>query len=226
MKGIIAVCLKEMVIERFGIEKWEAVLINTGETQDISFLATGDIDDKYVMSLIKAMCRAVNLSKEEIADIFGEYWVSTFSQKVYGGLYMLPQVVVHDIPWSGATLEPFPGGAWSPCSPRRNTPCHFWFGALIAGDPPRPSATGRCCLTRPPAKSSVSSNGENTKKPWRRCGVRRRISGPSLPRHPRMLAESASSFFPARRDIPPRTCYSLTCTGRSPLFFLPGRLLE
>ena len=87
MKGIIAVCLKEMVIERFGIEKWESVLINTGETQDISFLATGDIDDKFVMSLIKAVCRAVNLSKEEIADIFGEYWVSTFSQKVYGGLY-------------------------------------------------------------------------------------------------------------------------------------------
>jgi hypothetical protein len=87
MKGIIAVCLKEMVIERFGIEKWEAVLINAGETQDISFLATGDVDDKYVMRLIKAACKAVNVSMQEIADIFGEYWINTFSQKVYGGLY-------------------------------------------------------------------------------------------------------------------------------------------
>jgi hypothetical protein len=87
MKGIIAVCLKEMVIERFGIEKWESVLVNAGETQDISFLATGDIDDRDVLRLIQAACKAVNISMQEIADIFGEYWVNNFSQKVYGGLY-------------------------------------------------------------------------------------------------------------------------------------------
>jgi hypothetical protein len=87
VKGVIAVCLKEMVIKKFGIDKWGDLLIRAGETQDISFLATGDVEDRYVMDLIRAACGALNMSMQELADIFGEYWINSFSQKVYGSLY-------------------------------------------------------------------------------------------------------------------------------------------
>src|SRR5574340_1173230 len=88
MKGIIAVCLKEMVIERFGIDKWGDLLIRTGETGDISFLATADVDDRDVMALIRAACEVLHLSMEQLADVFGEYWINHFSQKVYASLYL------------------------------------------------------------------------------------------------------------------------------------------
>jgi len=87
MKGIIAVCLKEMVIEKFGIDKWGDLLIRAGETRDISFLATGDVEDRDIMTLIRAASEVLNMSMRELADVFGEYWINSFSQKVYSSLY-------------------------------------------------------------------------------------------------------------------------------------------
>ena len=87
MKGIIPVCLKEMVTERFGLDKWEATLIEAGESQDISFLATEDCDDLYVLKLFMAACRAINISIERLYDSFGDYWINVFSQRVYGSYF-------------------------------------------------------------------------------------------------------------------------------------------
>lgn len=87
MKGIIPICLKEMVIEKYGIEAWGKCLLSTGATSDMNFVATSDIDDNDVVKLIDALCTSLSISRQEAADAFGEYWVCSFSQRVYSHYY-------------------------------------------------------------------------------------------------------------------------------------------
>jgi len=44
-------------------------------------LPTSDIDDQVVMNVIKSACDVLNLSLEQVADDFGDYWVNVYSQK-------------------------------------------------------------------------------------------------------------------------------------------------
>ncbi len=76
-----------MIVKNYGIGKWEKCLINAGETRDISFVATSDIEDEYFIKLVESACLALDFSIPDIADAFGEYWVCSFSQKIYGFYY-------------------------------------------------------------------------------------------------------------------------------------------
>lgn len=89
MKGIIPICLKDMIMEKYGSEKWEECLKNLGADADISFLATSDVHDGQVMKLIDAACKALGISVQQAADAFGEYWVCIFSQKIYSSYYRM-----------------------------------------------------------------------------------------------------------------------------------------
>ncbi len=83
MKGIIPMCLKEMVIAKFGAERWDDCLEAAGRVGEGSFLATSDIPDAQVMKLIAACCKTLDISLQHAADAFGEYWVCTFAPRVY-----------------------------------------------------------------------------------------------------------------------------------------------
>ena len=87
MKGIIAMCLKDLVVEKFGADKWAECLRNVGEAQNISILATSDMHDEVVMKLVQSTCKTLGISLQQAADAFGEYWVCNFSQKVYLSYY-------------------------------------------------------------------------------------------------------------------------------------------
>jgi hypothetical protein len=87
VKGVIAMCLRELVVNKFGADKWADCLKNIGEAQDISILATSDMHDEAVMKMIQATCETLGISLQQAADAFGEYWVCDFSQKIYGAFY-------------------------------------------------------------------------------------------------------------------------------------------
>jgi hypothetical protein len=87
VKGVIAMCLKDLVVNKFGKDKWTECLKNLGEAQDISILATSDMHDEVVMKMIEATCKTLGISLQQAADAFGEYWVCNFSQKIYGAFY-------------------------------------------------------------------------------------------------------------------------------------------
>lgn len=87
MKGVIAMCLKDLVVNKYGADKWADCLKNIGEAQDIPILATSDMHDEVVMKMVQAACEALDISLQEAADAFGEYWVCNFSQKIYGAFY-------------------------------------------------------------------------------------------------------------------------------------------
>ena len=51
-------------------------------------LPSSDMDDQVVMSVIKSACDVLNLSLEQVADNFGDYWVNVYTQKIYRVHYL------------------------------------------------------------------------------------------------------------------------------------------
>ena len=88
MKGIIAMCLKDLIVEKFGADKWTQCLKNAGESQSVSILATSDMKDEVVLKMVQSVCETLGISLQQAADAFGEYWVCSFSQKIYPTYYI------------------------------------------------------------------------------------------------------------------------------------------
>ena len=83
MKGTIIRCLEDMVIAQFGREKWHQSLQDAGLDESAIFLPMSDIDDAQVLKLVEAVYKNLDISFEQAADAFGDYWVNTYSQKMY-----------------------------------------------------------------------------------------------------------------------------------------------
>ncbi len=87
MKGVIVSCLAELVRTKFGDDKWEEALEKAGLPRESTFLATQDVDDAAVMKVLDSLCKVLNISLQEAADAFGDYWVNVFAPKVYASYY-------------------------------------------------------------------------------------------------------------------------------------------
>lgn len=87
MKGVIVLCLKEMVIERFGKNKWEEALVKAGIDKEPPILATSDFDDKVAMAVLNSLCEVLGISLPKLADAFGDYWINVYSQRMYKNYY-------------------------------------------------------------------------------------------------------------------------------------------
>lgn len=87
MKGTILKCLQDLVSEKFGKDQWKKSLENVGIDKNKIFLTTSDIDDAEAISVFNSVCKTLNLTFQEAADVFGEYWVSEYSQKLYKVYY-------------------------------------------------------------------------------------------------------------------------------------------
>ncbi len=83
MKGVIASCLKELVVNKFGKNKWESALATAGFEKNTSFLPTQDVDDASVLKIVESVCKVLNISLPQAADAFGEYWVCTYAPQIY-----------------------------------------------------------------------------------------------------------------------------------------------
>ena len=53
--------------------------------------AISDIDDKTVFKLFENSCKVLNLSKQQVYDEFGDYWVNTYAPKIYSAYYLMFQ---------------------------------------------------------------------------------------------------------------------------------------
>lgn len=88
MKGTIVVALGEMIQKNFGKDKWREILKSVEMRPTIPVLATEDIPDETVLNIIKQTCRIMNISIEQAADAFGEYWVNEYAPRVYKVYYL------------------------------------------------------------------------------------------------------------------------------------------
>lgn len=83
MKGSIALCVKDLVTEKFGKEKWDEVIKNAGLTREPLLTLLTDLDDKVMMDIINSVSKTLNLNMNQVSDAFGEYWVCNFAPKYY-----------------------------------------------------------------------------------------------------------------------------------------------
>jgi hypothetical protein len=87
MKGVIFRCLREMVENRFGKDVWKKALEMSGLDVNIKVPATGVVEDDKVVTIIQNLCKILNMSLQQIADEFGDYWVNVYSQRIYKVFY-------------------------------------------------------------------------------------------------------------------------------------------
>lgn len=87
MKGIIVKCLKDMVQENFGTDKWVKILESSDLDPDLAIKAHDDIEDAIVLKVVESTCNVLNVSLSQAADAFGDYWVNVFAPKIYDVYY-------------------------------------------------------------------------------------------------------------------------------------------
>ena len=83
MKGVIAVATKELIQKKFGEEVWKKVLEKAGFKEELVILPSSDVDDEVVLKIVKAICEVLNLSLPQVADAFGDYWMTEYAPLVY-----------------------------------------------------------------------------------------------------------------------------------------------
>jgi len=87
MKGVIAKCLEEMMITKFGAPTWKEVLDQARLPRQTIFFNVQDIDDDVVKKTLQAAVAVTRVSPAQLYDMFGEYWVNTFAPKIYAPHY-------------------------------------------------------------------------------------------------------------------------------------------
>lgn len=87
MKGIIVNCLKALVYDKFGVDKWQKILSMSNLDPYMVIHATKDIDDNIVLKVVDSTCKVLNISMEQATDAFGEYWVNVYAPKIYEMYY-------------------------------------------------------------------------------------------------------------------------------------------
>jgi hypothetical protein len=86
MKATITNCLAELVENRFGKERWTAIVADAGLQSCASKfrLPTSDVPEDQVRKLLSSTCRVLSINSQEAADAFGEYWCCTYAPRLYG----------------------------------------------------------------------------------------------------------------------------------------------
>lgn len=87
MKAVIAICAKDLIVTKFGEDKWQEILKGAGIEKEPMMMPISDIDDNTVMAIIGSIGKTLNLSMTQVADAFGDYWVNEYAPKLYSSYY-------------------------------------------------------------------------------------------------------------------------------------------
>jgi len=87
MKGIVFDCLRNLVSEKFGTDKWNQIMKMSDVNPDTNYTITDDVDDEVILRLFGNTCEALSLSFEQASEAFGEYWNGTYLPKLYPEFY-------------------------------------------------------------------------------------------------------------------------------------------
>ncbi|MCU4162976.1 heme NO-binding domain-containing protein [Carboxylicivirga caseinilyticus] len=96
MKGVILDCLRNLVSKEFGTSQWQEILVDSGLKPNETILSTIDFDDQVAISLIGSTCKVLNLSIEQAAEAFGDYWMNYYASKIYAA-YMVKAKSAKDL---------------------------------------------------------------------------------------------------------------------------------
>ncbi|MDX9722006.1 MAG: heme NO-binding domain-containing protein [Myxococcota bacterium] len=87
MKGVIALAIKELVTERYGVLQWKEVLERAGLRKEPLLMPISNLDDALVFKIVEAVCSTLSLSMEQLGDVFGDFWVNSYAPNLYKGYF-------------------------------------------------------------------------------------------------------------------------------------------
>lgn len=85
MYGIVNKALEDLIIDRYGEEKWEQVKERSGLDIDF-FISNEPYDDSITYKLISAASEELDTSLSTLMNVFGEWWILKTGKERYGGL--------------------------------------------------------------------------------------------------------------------------------------------
>lgn len=85
MYGIVNKSLEELVIENFGVEKWEIIKEKSGVNVDF-FISNEPYNDDVTFKLAIAVSEEMNLPLGDVLFLFGEWWILRTTKQKYGGM--------------------------------------------------------------------------------------------------------------------------------------------
>lgn len=83
MKGIVAICLEQLVKTKFGEDHWKNILEQSNLPRSHKIYGHQDIEDALIMQILENTCSELNITLETAADAFGDYWINDFVSKKY-----------------------------------------------------------------------------------------------------------------------------------------------
>ena len=76
-----------MTIAHFSQALWEETLENIGISKYTAFPVLANIDDLTVIKIVRELGYILDISPDQLADKFGDYWVNIYSQEAYSRYY-------------------------------------------------------------------------------------------------------------------------------------------
>lgn len=88
MYGIVNRAVEELIIERFGIDKWEEIKQKAGFNSE-GFMTLKPYPDALTFKLVGAASEILNVPADTLLEAFGEYWILYTAEKGYGEMLNL-----------------------------------------------------------------------------------------------------------------------------------------
>jgi hypothetical protein len=85
MYGIVNKAIQEMIVENYGIEKWNLILEKSGIDIDF-FISNEPYDDDVTYVLAKTIANEMKIPVQDVLLSFGEWWVLRTAKEKYSGL--------------------------------------------------------------------------------------------------------------------------------------------
>jgi len=87
MKASVVKCIEDLVSEKFGRDKWEAILTESSLPKDSMFLPMADVEDAKVLEIVGNTAKVLGITLEQALDAFADYWVNVYGLKIYKPYY-------------------------------------------------------------------------------------------------------------------------------------------
>lgn len=85
MYGMVNKAVEELVITKFGEDKWEQIKVRAGIDIDV-FISNESYPDKITYDLVGAASGVLGLTPDQILEAFGEWWILKTGREGYGEL--------------------------------------------------------------------------------------------------------------------------------------------
>lgn len=84
MKGTIVKCLEEMIVAKFGKDKWKEIAQQSGtKIGNTIIMPIANVEDGAVLKVVQSACQVLNITLEQAADAFGDFWMTVYAPRCY-----------------------------------------------------------------------------------------------------------------------------------------------